>query len=363
LKTSPVLFFSEAPKSQINYAETRQLEGRFLEDLDRRETKRAWEIARGDWHDRRGDPIAYGRRLLPTSFGANIRLEDLESQQALVAELTQKLEAMLPGVRERLREQKLSKLPADAREAVRTPRDQRTNAQSELASQHEHTVVVPWDEVADEAPPHKRAEAKSLANALLRAELQVTAIEAERMKVNYEYWRTRGLAESEDETIEARRLTYEANKLVNDVEIFKAVPLYEEAWKIWRRVIDRHPRMAGESVSADELMEDINRYKDILAKQGQKVPQPFILQDVIDIAEGRVTFTPEDIADREQKARDRARSETSASKTDEAQEKRDDVKTTQDKEPAVNADDPAKDKVQSNGNAKKVDETTDGAEK
>jgi len=306
LKTSPILFYSEAPKSQINYSETRQLEGRFIEAVDRQETKRSWEIARGDWLD-------YGRRLLPTSFGARIRLEDLESQEDLVADLTKKIESMLPGVRERLREQKISKLPADAREAVRTPREQRTHDQIELASQHEHTVMVRWDEVADEAPADQRVEAKALANALVRAEHQVMAISSERMKVNYEYWRTRGFAESEEDTLEARRLTYEANKLVSNVEIFEAVKAYEDAWEIWRRVIDRHPRMAGESVSADELMEDINRYKDILAKLGQKFPQPFILQDVIDIAEMKVTFSPEELSIKERQARQQAATRTEES--------------------------------------------------
>ena len=67
-------------------------------------------------------------------------------------------------------------------------------------------------------------------------------------------------------------------------------------------MIDRHPRMAGESVSADELVEDINRYRKTLDKFGRKFPQPFILQDVIDIAAQKVVFLPEELAKKDREA-------------------------------------------------------------
>ena len=299
LKTTPLLFYSEAPKSLINYAESRQLEGRFIKPEERTDTKRAWETASAEWRE-------YGQRLLPTSFGVDIRLQDLEDQEKLAAELTEQIEAMLPGVRERLRDQRIAKLPADAREAVRTPYEHRTRDQIALAGEHEYKTTVTWDEVADEAPADQRVEAKRLANALMRAEAQINAITTERSKVNYEYWRTRAEAESEELTLEARRLTYEAGAEMDRANVDKAIPLYEEAWKKWREVIDRHPRMVGESVSADELVEDINRYKKALSFYGQKFPQPFILQDAIDVAEMKIIYTPEELAEKEREAKRKA---------------------------------------------------------
>jgi hypothetical protein len=299
LKTSPLLFYSEAPKSQINYAETREIEGRFLLPPDRQATKSAWETARGDWLD-------YGHRPLPTSFGITVRLEDQENLEDLAADLKQKIETLLPGVREKLHEEKLSKFPPDVREAIRTPKANRTHDQMTLASENEYKTAVAWDEVADQAPADKRIEVKRLANELIRTEGQINAISTQRMTVNYEYWRVRGLAEPEEDTLEARRLTYEAGDLVNKSEIFEAIPVYEKAWKKWRQVIDRFPRIAGESVSADELVEDINRYRNTLAKVGKKFPQPFILQDVIDISEQKITFSPEELAKKEREAREKA---------------------------------------------------------
>jgi hypothetical protein len=299
LKTTPLLFYSEAPKSQINYAETRQLEGRFRTAAERNENQRAWETARAEWRE-------FGQRQLPTSFGIDIRLQDFEDQEKLAAELTEQIEAMLTGVRERLRDARIAELPAEAREAVRTPYEQRTPDQITVAGQHEYKTAVTWDEVADQAPADERVEAKRLANALMRAEAQINAISTERGKVNYEYWRTRGEAESEEITLEARRLTYLAGDQMDQANPDEAIKHYENAWKKWREVIDRYPRMAGESVSADELVEDINRYRKALSFYGKKFPQPFILQDVIDVAEMKVIYTPEELAEKEREAKRKA---------------------------------------------------------
>jgi hypothetical protein len=296
LRTTPLLFYSEAPKSQINYAEQRQLDGRFVDvKADRPQTRRAWETARGDW-------LEYGRRVLPTTFGISIRLEDLESQQDLADDLRKKLEDMLPGVREKLRGDKIAVLPKNIGDAIRTPRDERSQDQLALASEHEYKVAVGWDEVADRAPVDERVKAKRMANELIRAEGLINAIETERMKVNYEYWRTRAIAEPEDLTMQARLLTYEAGDQLDKVNFKQAIEKYEQAWEKWREVIDRFPRMAGESVSADEIVEDINRYRKALSVFGRKFPEPFILQDVMDVAEQKVIYSPEDLAKKDREA-------------------------------------------------------------
>jgi hypothetical protein len=297
LRTSPIIFYSEAPKAQINYAETRELEGRFITDQELNETKAAWELARKDWFE-------YGYRPLPTSFGGLIRLEELEAQRDIVEDLSAKIEELLPGVREKLREERLAKLPADQRDAISTPPNERNSEQRILASQHEWQVKVPWHEVADSAPPEKLVEAKDIANRLSRAEERVNSISIERTKVNYEYWRTRGVAESEDNTIEARQLTYLAGRKLDEGDPFSAIPLYEKAWEKWRKVIDRHPRMASDSVSAEDLIEDVGRYRSAIERQpGGKFPSPFILQDIVDIEAGKVTFSSEELEEMEYQMR------------------------------------------------------------
>ena len=69
--TSPIIFYSEAPKAQINYAETGQLEGKFITDQELNETKAAWEL--------REDRLKYLYRPIPTSFGGLIRLRKMEA--------------------------------------------------------------------------------------------------------------------------------------------------------------------------------------------------------------------------------------------------------------------------------------------
>jgi hypothetical protein len=303
LRTSPIIFYSERPKAQINYAEARELEGRFITDPELNETKAAWELARTDW-------LEYGNRPLPTSFGGLIRLEELEAQRDIVEDLSAKMGELLPGVREKLRDERLAKLPADQRDAIITPANERNSEQRGLTAQHEWRVNVPWDEVADQAPPDKQVEAKDIANRLSRAEERVTSISIERTKVNYEYWRTRGIAEAQDDTIEARQLTYLAGRKLDEGDPFSAIPLYEKAWEKWRKVIDEHPRMAADSVSAEDLIEDIGRYRSAIERQpGGKFPSPFILQDVVDIEAGKLSFSPEQLAEKEyQKRREKMKS-------------------------------------------------------
>lgn len=313
LRTSPIIFFSEAPKSQINYSEMRQLEGNFIEQKALEETKRSWEQARADWID-------YGLRPLPTSFGGRIRLEDYENLKALAAELKEKLEALAPGVRERLRDERIARLDSpEKQQAARLKQEDRSPQQQVLYDQIEGEVEVPWDDVADEVLSDKRAEAKELANQLVRTEDRVHAISIERTKVNYDYWRIRGIAESDDNTLVARRLTYQAGRLLDEANPFDAIPLYEQAWQKWREVIDRYPRMAGDSVSADELVEDINRYKRAIAQtvsdkaeRDKKIGPNFILQDVIDIAEGKVSFSPDELEAKEVEANLKAREKPAA---------------------------------------------------
>ena len=100
-----------------------------------------------------GGTSPYGRRPFTTTFGVRIRLEDLESQQDLAAELSQQARSHVAGRARALREQKLAQLPADAREAVRTPVEQRTLDQMNVGRrEHEYKVAVGWDEVADRCP-------------------------------------------------------------------------------------------------------------------------------------------------------------------------------------------------------------------
>ncbi len=57
---------------------------------------------------------------------------------------------------------------------------------------------------------------------------------------------------------------------------------FEQSLADWRKVLDKYPSAIADRNIADELMMTIDRYKQILKKQGKKLPEKFILQDVVD---------------------------------------------------------------------------------
>ena len=57
---------------------------------------------------------------------------------------------------------------------------------------------------------------------------------------------------------------------------------YEQGLADWRKVLDKYPSAIADKNIADELLMAIDRYKQLLKKQDKKLPEKFILQDVVD---------------------------------------------------------------------------------
>ena len=53
----------------------------------------------------------------------------------------------------------------------------------------------------------------------------------------------------------------------------------------WRKVLDASPVIRADALSAREMAEEVDRYRRLLDKGfGEQLPQPFVLQDVLDLA-------------------------------------------------------------------------------
>ncbi|GAG14637.1 unnamed protein product, partial [marine sediment metagenome] len=57
---------------------------------------------------------------------------------------------------------------------------------------------------------------------------------------------------------------------------------FEQSLADWRKVLDKYPSAIADKNIADELMMTIDSYKQILKRQDKKLPEKFILQDVVD---------------------------------------------------------------------------------
>jgi hypothetical protein len=273
---SAVLFFSEAAMSLINYADNIEVEGTFGDTA-----KTAWENASEEW-------LRYANRDLNTSYGYTVRLADLEPTRKQMDDLQQQLEKLAPGQKDKLRQAKVAALSEEERKALDKDPLKRNNDESALASNATPKTNVTWVEVILQAPPEARTEMRRLNDELVELQHKSNTIDTYRDIVNYNYWFTRCQAEPTDACLSARELLYQAEQAYKETKLFDAKKLYESAFAKWRTVLDQFPVLRSNSIMADDLVDDINKYKKVLGKiPGSKFPDKFVLQDMVDLNEGK----------------------------------------------------------------------------
>jgi len=267
---SPLLFYSGGPMSLINGSAAGQKDGYFGE-----RSQISWQRAMDAWR-------AYGDRELPATEGFMFRLNELEERQQRVARMRTEIDRLAPGVRDEVRKDKVNKLSEATRAALDKPATERTPEEAGLAYQAEYQVGVTDREVFDKAPRETRAEMRPLLEQLENDQYVAGAIARNRQIVNFEYWRTRCDAERTKLALDARRNVYEADRLFASGEKFnEARKQYEEAWTAWAQIFKDHPPLM-DNAEAQDLIESIGHYRDLLNQLDEKFPANFVLSDLLD---------------------------------------------------------------------------------
>jgi hypothetical protein len=272
---SPLLFFSEAPMCLINYADTLEEDGTFGDAA-----RAAWETAAREWR-------AYSQRQLETSHSYTVALYDLEGFRARIKQLQDQIETLQPGERDKIKAEKRASLTDAERVALAKPAGDRTPDEITLANQAENKIEVTWQEVALRVAPEHREEARKLSDDILDLQQKANTIDTYRDIVNYYYWLARCETEPTDDCLAARELLYKADAAYKDTRLFDAADLYDQAFKKWKTVLDGAPVLKESTIMADDLYDDIEKYKKLLGQIGRKFPEHFDLQDVIDLKEGK----------------------------------------------------------------------------
>ncbi len=112
---------------------------------------------------------------------------------------------------------------------------------------------------------------------------KTNTIDTYRDIVNYYYWTARCKAEPTDACVAAHEDLYKAGKAYANGELFEARDLYDKSFAQWRKVLDASPILSDSTVMAGDLADDIDQYRKLLGKIGQKFPEKFVLQDVLDL--------------------------------------------------------------------------------
>jgi hypothetical protein len=278
LGKGPLLAKAAGPMCQMYYAEYLEKDGTFGEVA-----KMAWQQADKEWHE-------YGNMPMPTTFKDEkdqtiwINLNDEEFHRQEIKKLAGRLEALQPGLRQKIVAEKRNALSDAQRKALDTPPEKRANQKDwELAAQAEQATQVTYDELARRVRGEKRKEATDLATQIADHDRTAHYIKLDRNVVNFEYWRLRAQIEQGDDMLAARRLLFEGDKKYHSTGILSARQDYDESFRSWRKVLDAHKELLDQQDTRDDLMEAIGRYREILRQlEKTTLPPDFILRDVIE---------------------------------------------------------------------------------
>lgn len=266
---SPHIFYSDSPKALMNYANTIESEG----VLDEK-AQYAWRHASEQW-------AIFGDRVVPTSWGTRIRLNDEEAARAEALRLSDELDKLVPGLRERLVQKKIDALTELERVALfKEWPEVESQIEGNRKFEAEAKTKVTHLEVAEASPNAVRARAFRLSKQALDKETEEKRIDAYRNNVNFEYWRARCAVEQLPRTVDARRHVYEAKKHMAIAELDAAKEDFELAWKDWAVTFDEHRELVNR-LTEDDLLEDIQEYMKLLGQLDEELPENFALAEVI----------------------------------------------------------------------------------
>ncbi len=267
---SPLLFYSGAPMSQINGSAAMQKDGFF-----RQRAQLSWQRAADEWN-------RYGNREIPTSAGFNIRLNDLEALQQKLADMDKQIDELAPGVREKIREEKMAELTEEEQALVGTSAKATTQEEYQRASELEARVVVTNNEVAARAEPSARPKIRELNEQLATEREYARFTNMYRGIVNFDYWRTRCAAERTDTAQSAHADLYRAEQLKQSGEHFaEAREKYESAFDAWAKIFKDYPALM-DNPEARDLIAAISNYNDLLGQLEIDFPADFPLNDLLD---------------------------------------------------------------------------------
>jgi hypothetical protein len=269
--TTPLLFYSGAPMSIMNSAAAMNKDGYFFENA-----QNAWRRAQESWK-------RYGDRELPTSANFNIRLNEMEPVEQRMKEAREEIERLCPGVEEDIRKEKLSRLAPEKKAILELPADQRSPDQYSLLYEAEQEIKVqPRDYLGRAKRSEDRPRVRQLVDQIEQDEQTRHQIEINRRIVNFAYWRTRAESELTDEAPKAHSNVYDADKLVASGEnLSKAKSMYEAAWKLYAVIFDKYPDLM-ENAEAQDLIDSVVHYRDLLGQLDEPFPTNFPLWNLLD---------------------------------------------------------------------------------
>ncbi len=270
-RRSSVIFYSDPAMALISHADA--VTG---EMTPGEKTRNAWRRAGESWKK-------FGSLDIPTSWGHTVRLNSLDQFRREEDQMRAKLEAMSPGLREKIREKRRATLTPEELKAFESTQPSMQENQGELeAKQRAFQKLTVTDlDVAEAMPEELRAKARYYAMQAAEASVYVDRISSYAGVVNYDYWTTRCEVEQSKVTADARRYMMFADQAAANADPEGARKYYEQAWDEWVKIFDKYPNLIHDTM-AEDLDDAIIRYKGVLDQLDEEFPKHFKLQMLVD---------------------------------------------------------------------------------
>ncbi len=331
----PLIYYSDAPMSRVNFALSHDVENNPGEGEIPREN---WTLASQSWQ-------AFGDRQIRTTWGTYVRLNSLQEAEDRVDTLQAKFDKMLGDVRVKLKKEMIASFPKDIRDVFDKPKDERDEGDEHIFKEWTARIRFSNNEIASAAPKDLQREARNLAEELNRAQVHLRRTDGYRTTINFPFWMQRCEAERSHHGIEARKNMYRAHqhylatrlvastkigedgKIVYEtkkdenghtvyeldeegkqkpdkngekIAVYKlgedgkkiaemepgAKETYEAAWDHWNKLFKEYDQMECRTV-AEEMAPRIVEYRDILMQQDMDLSIDFPLMGILDIRNGQ----------------------------------------------------------------------------
>ncbi|HEV2969009.1 MAG TPA: hypothetical protein VGY55_03400 [Pirellulales bacterium] len=275
LRTTPVIFYSQPMMALIYYADALE------SDSTAGEQPHFGQVAQQAWKNAGRELAEFGRKDIPSPYGEFIHLDALEDLVAKEKIIEDSLKKVMPGEFDKLKTEQHDKLTAEMIEALDMPTEKRDGGQQTTAFEF-------WRQVAEKTGADRRGEALKLAGQFEQTELAARDIRNSRDIVNYIYWKTRCDAEPTPAALDAHELTFKAEHEQQEARPNSARKYYDQAFAAWRKVLDQFKVLRDDTLMAQDLAELVDHYRDTLrqlAGDEAKFPEPFVLQDMLDLNE------------------------------------------------------------------------------
>jgi hypothetical protein len=233
--------------------------------------KKQWKQASKDWED-------FGRFAIPTMESWMVRLGELDQLKKERKKALDQLNALAPGVSEKLYERKKANLTDKQREALAAPQEQPM-----LAAQARAFLEVKPYEIArnPDVPRENRPKARELEEKIGQLDEQIKRTISYRGVVNYDYWDERAKIEQQDDMITARKLVYEGGQALAKGKLSAAARDFADASRAWYDQLRKHPMLMADKATVDDLEDFIKRYGKTLDQRDELFPPNFALAEFI----------------------------------------------------------------------------------